>query len=249
MKLLASLIFFTRLPFWRLRQVPAEAFKRAVDCWTYVGWLTGGAMALVLMLTGCILPMEVAVALALLTRLLLTGAFHEDGLADFCDGFGGGTTREQTLRIMKDSHIGTYGVLGLVFYYLLLWRVLSALPLEVACLAVMGGDAWSKWCASQIINLLPYARKEEEAKVKVVYSRMTPLTWAVSYLGGALPFAVCIPMHWWAVGLLPLVVSLAMIGWMKHRLGGYTGDCCGATFLVSELSFYLGILLVFTTLW
>jgi adenosylcobinamide-GDP ribazoletransferase len=56
-------------------------------------------------------------------------------------------------------------------------------------------------------------------------------------------------MHWWAVGLLPLVVSLAMIGWMKHRLGGYTGDCCGATFLVSELSFYLGILLVFTTLW
>jgi adenosylcobinamide-GDP ribazoletransferase len=249
MKLLTSLIFFTRLPFWRLKEVPAEYFKRAVDCWTFVGWLTGGTMALVLGVAGQFFAMETAVICALAARLLLTGALHEDGLADFCDGFGGGTTRERTLAIMKDSHIGTYGVLGLVFYYLLLWQTLVGLPLPVACLTVLGGDAWSKFCASQIINLLPYARKEEEAKAKVVYSRMTPLAWTVSLVGGALPFTVFVPMHWWATALVPLVVSLLLIGWMKRRLGGYTGDCCGATFLLSELAFYLSIHLVFTHLW
>jgi adenosylcobinamide-GDP ribazoletransferase len=248
MKLLTSLIFFTRLPFWRLKQVPTESFKRAVDCWTYVGWLTGAAMALVLGVTAPVLGMPTGVLLALLTRLLLTGALHEDGLADFCDGFGGGTSREQTLRIMKDSHIGTYGVLGLLFYYLLLWQTLASLPLEVTCLALLGGDAWSKFCASQIINLLPYARKEEEAKAKVVYSRMTPAAWTISLIGGALPFGVFIPLHWWPLAVVPLMVSLLLIAWMKRRLGGYTGDCCGATFLLSELAFYLALHLVFTLL-
>jgi adenosylcobinamide-GDP ribazoletransferase len=242
MKLLTSLIYFTRLPFWRLKQVPAESFKRVVDCWTFVGWLTGGAMALALGLAAMFVSMDVAVLLALLTRLLLTGAFHEDGLADFCDGFGGGTSREQTLRIMKDSHIGTYGVLGLIVYYLLLWQALEGLPVEVACLALLGGDAWSKFCASQIINLLPYARKEEEAKAKVVYNRMSPAAWALSFVG------VFIPLHWWGTAVVPLGVSLLMIGWMKRRLGGYTGDCCGATFLLSELSFYLAIHVAFNCL-
>jgi adenosylcobinamide-GDP ribazoletransferase len=249
MKLLTSLIFFTRLPFWRLKGVPAEDFKRAVDCWTYVGWLTGGVMALTLGIASYYLPTGVAVALALLARLMVTGAFHEDGLADFCDGFGGGTNHEQTLRIMKDSHIGTYGVLGLLFYYLLLWQTLTELPVPVACLAILGGDAWSKFCASQIINLLPYARKEEEAKAKVVYSRMTPLAWTISLVGGALPFCIFVPMHWWGLALVPLITSFAMIAWMKHRLNGYTGDCCGATFLVSELTFYLSVQVVFLHLW
>jgi adenosylcobinamide-GDP ribazoletransferase len=249
MKLLASLIFFTRLPFWRLKAVPAEHFKRAVDCWTYVGWLTGGVIALVIGLTGYVLGMEIAVLLGLLARLLITGALHEDGLADFCDGFGGGATREQTLRIMKDSHIGTYGVLGLLVYTLLLWQTLTGLPVEVACLAVLAGDPWSKFSASQIINLLPYARKEEEAKAKVVYSRMTPLAWVVSLIGGALPLGVFLPLHWWPVALVSVLVSLLMIRWMKVRLDGYTGDCCGATFLVSELAFYLALRIVFTIMW
>ena len=103
---------------------------------------------------------------ALLARLLVTGALHEDGLADFCDGFGGGTSREKILSIMKDSHIGTYGVLGLLFYFGLLWNLLSTLSLSLACMAVASGDAWSKFCSAQIINILPYARKEEESKAK-----------------------------------------------------------------------------------
>ena len=173
MKLLAALIFFTRLPFWRITEVPAAYFKRVVDYWPFVGWLTGGIMAGTLWLSAQFLPMSTAVILALLARLLVTGALHEDGLADFCDGFGGGTSREKILSIMKDSHIGTYGVLGLLFYFGLLWNLLSTLSLSLACMAVASGDAWSKFCSAQIINILPYARKEEESKAKVIYDRMS----------------------------------------------------------------------------
>ena len=128
-RLWASLMFFTRLPFWRIRQVDAECFKHVVDYWPFAGWLTGGTAALVFWLVSGILPIATAALAAIGTRLWLTGALHEDGLADFCDGFGGGTTRERTLAIMKDSHIGTYGVLGLVFYIGLLISLISALPL------------------------------------------------------------------------------------------------------------------------
>ena len=109
-RLLAALMFFTRLPFWRIKQVDAACFKHVVDYWPFAGWLTGGTMALVYWLAAGWFPGSVAALLAVGTRILLTGALHEDGLADCCDGFGGGTSRDRILSIMKDSRIGTYGV-------------------------------------------------------------------------------------------------------------------------------------------
>ena len=104
----AALTFFTRLPWWRLRQVPADSFKRLVAYWPLAGWLTGGVMALVYWITVMAgHPFLFGILLAWIARLLLTGALHEDGLADFIDGFGGGRTRQHTLDIMKDYHIGT----------------------------------------------------------------------------------------------------------------------------------------------
>ena len=123
----------TRLPFWKIKEVPAECFKHVVPYWPLVGWLTGGVMAAVLWLAGQIMPVSLAWILALIARLLVTGCLHEDGLADFFDGFGGGTTRERTLAIMKDSHIGSYGVIGLICYFLLLLQ-LHHLPLGLLCL-------------------------------------------------------------------------------------------------------------------
>ena len=125
-QILAALIFFTRLPFWKIKEVPQECFKHVVNYWSFSGWLTGGMMALIFWGASTILPHGVAVILALTSRLLITGALHEDGLADFFDGFGGGTNRESTLRIMKDSHIGSYGVLGLIIYYLFAYNLLVA---------------------------------------------------------------------------------------------------------------------------
>lgn len=248
MKLLAALIFFTRLPFWRIAEVPAVYFKRVVDSWPLVGWLTGGTMAAVLWGAAQVFPLSVAVLLAIVVRMLITGALHEDGLADFCDGFGGGTSREKILAIMKDSHIGTYGVIGLMAYVGLLWTSLSTLPFPLACAAVWGGDAWSKCCAAQVINVLPYARKEEESKAKVVYDRMTMGTWAGVLLAGVLPLLVVLDMTYWWAGLAPVLTAACLIGWIGKRIQGYTGDCCGAIFLLSELSFYLAVNLIHTNL-
>lgn len=249
MKILAAFIFFTRLPFWRICEVPAGCFKHVVPRWPLTGWLTGGIMAGVLWLSVQVLPLPVSVVLAIMSRLLVTGALHEDGLADFFDGFGGGTGRERTLAIMKDSHTGSYGVIGLILYFLLLWTLLVSMPLEIACVAIMAGDPWSKFTSSQLINFLPYARKEEDSKAKVVYSRMSAGEFFFGLLCGALPLAILLPIHLQLAGILPFLAVSCLYGLMKSRIQGYTGDCCGATFLLSELSFYLGIVILLKLLY
>ena len=126
MKVLAAFIFFTRLPFWRIKEVPAKYFKRIVPYWPLAGWLTGGITVGVLWIAAQILPISIAWVLAILSRLLITGCLHEDGLADFFDGFGGGHDKAGILRIMKDSHIGSYGTIGLILYFILYVSLLSS---------------------------------------------------------------------------------------------------------------------------
>jgi len=248
MRLLAALTFFTRLPFWRIREIPAEAFKRVVPLWPLAGWLTGFVTAFVLWLCGSFLPLTLAWIVALGARLLLTGCLHEDGLADFIDGFGGGTTRERTLAIMKDSHIGTYGVIGLIVYFALMLQLPATMSRDTLCVVVLAGDCWAKCCAAQLINLLPYARKEEEAKNKTVYDRMKWHEFLLClFLGLAPAAAMTFRLDWMPLSFLwllavPVAVMLLMALLMKRRLQGYTGDCCGATFLLCELSFYLAVL-------
>jgi adenosylcobinamide-GDP ribazoletransferase len=245
----AAFIFFTRLPVWRLCRVPADSFKRVIAYWPLAGWLTGGLMAGVYGLAGLVFPPATSVLLAFGSRALLTGALHEDGLADFFDGMGGGRTRERVLAIMKDSSIGTYGVLGLMIY-VALWAasVVSFAGSPVAiCLVLLAGDAWSKWSASQIINLLPYARKAEESKSKTVYERMSPGAFFTGLLAGLLPMACVavfgeisdLPWRIWLAGIAPPATAGLLALYMKRRIGGYTGDCCGAAFLLCELSFWL----------
>ena len=242
MNLLAAFIFFTRLPFWRLKEVPSECFKHVVPYWPWVGWLTGSAMAMVLALGSLVIPVSLAWILAIVTRLLITGALHEDGLADFFDGFGGGTTRERTLAIMKDSHIGTYGVIGLIIYFLLMLE-LRHLPVSMLCTLILCGDCWGKLCASQLINFLPYARKEEDSKAKVIYNRMSSKELFICIMGGTLPLWL-LPLSLWGALVAPCLVLAFLILLMKRRLQGYTGDCCGATFLMCEMAFYLSALIL-----
>lgn len=236
MKLLASLIFFTRLPFWRIREVPASAFKHIVPYWPYAGWVTGGVMAGTFWAASHFLPLTTAWIIALAARLLVTGALHEDGLADFFDGFGGGRSREHTLAIMKDSHIGTYGVLALVIYFLLLTQLLQ--PVHAAAV-IFCGDCYSKMVASHLINLLPYARKEEESKARVIYDRMTGREVLINTAGGLIFPLILLPGHLLYALLVPPFVLLGLYFLMKRRIQGYTGDCCGAAFLLCELSYYI----------
>lgn len=245
--LAAALTFFTRLPFYKLKafNVPTKHYKQAINYWPVVGWLTGGVMALTLSLTTLFLPSSLAILLAMVSRLLLTGALHEDGLSDFFDGLGGGTTRQRVLEIMKDSHIGVYGVISLITYFLILYQSLSHLDLYCLPLIMIAADSVAKLIASHIHRVLPYARTEATSKAKLVYEQVSPSTYLLALVFGLLPlFYLAYHSSWiYLCAVLPPILVFILI-WrlLKRRIQGYTGDCCGAIFLLCELTFYLSLL-------
>ena len=239
----AAFIFFTRLPFWRLHQPPKECYQTVVEHWPLTGWLTGGVMAATIYFGSMCLPYLVAILLAIVVRLLITGALHEDGLADFLDGFGGGgSDRERILTIMKDSHIGTYGVIGLILYELLLVGTLFSLTPKMAALTVMAASPYSKMVTAQLIMMMPYARREEEAKAKTVYRKMDWRAGVRLAIQGLLPMVAFLwltKVSWELVIFIPCLVMYFLYLLIWNRIRGYTGDCCGAVSLLVELTVYL----------
>lgn len=238
-QILAAFIFFTRLPFWRIATVQNRYYARVVAYWPLTGWLTAAVMAGTMYGAAFLWPVQVAVALAMVVRVLLTGALHEDGLSDFLDGFGGGASPKQTLDIMKDSRTGSYGIIGLILYFLLQFAVFSSLPIMVSCAVVLCADPFCKFAAATTINFLPYARTSEQSKSGVVYQAMRPFELVLAAVTGILPMLLFASSEYWIAALAPLLCSWLLVRWMKRRIGGYTGDCCGASFLICEGVFYL----------
>ena len=199
-------------------------------------------MAATLYFGSMVLPHAVAVIAAIAVRLLITGALHEDGLADFLDGFGGGGDRDRILAIMKDSHIGTYGVLGLIIYMLLLGATLYSIPVTVAALTVLAADPFSKMVSSQLVSMLPYARREEDAKNKTIYRKPSLAAGLSLTVQGLLPMALMIwltGVTWYKVIVIPALVMYFLYLLIMRKIRGYTGDCCGAVCLLVELTVYL----------
>ncbi len=242
-RLAATIMFFTKLPLWKYIEVDKTHFKHVVPLWPLAGWLTAGLMMLVYWGASFVFPTPICILLALVSRLMLTGALHEDGYADFCDAFGCFSSRERTLEIMKDSHIGSYGVIGLIIYFLLVFMSLTLLPSQLLPMAFCA-DPFCKFVSANIINLLPYARDEKQAKNKVVYSRMKPTEFFVCLVLGMLPLLLLPHYSLILAGVMPVLVSAFLFLWMRKRIGGYTGDCCGATFILNELAFYLALLAI-----
>lgn len=239
----AAFIFFTRLPLWRWHQPSRGSYDSVVEYWPLTGWLTGGLMALTLYVGSMYLPYIIAVVAAIVVRLLLTGALHEDGLADFLDGFGGGgSDRGRILAIMKDSHIGTYGVLGLILYELLLTAALYSLTPTMAALTILAATPYARMVAAQLIMMMPYARREEEAKARVVYRKIEWQAGVSLAIQGLLPMAAFLwltRLSWEMVIFIPCVVMYFIYLLIWNRLRGYTGDCMGAVCLLIELMVYL----------
>ncbi len=236
----AAFIFFTRLPFWRLHQPPKYSYTAVVEWWPLTGWLTGSAMAATLYFGSMVMPYSVVVIAAIAVRLLITGALHEDGLADFLDGFGGGgSDRQRILDIMKDSHIGTYGVLGLILYMLLLGAALFSMSPEMAALTILAADPYSKMVASELIIMMPYARTEETAKNRTVYRKIDLKAGIGLAIQGLLPMAGFLwltGLPWEMIIFVPCLVMYFLYLLIWRRLRGYTGDCCGAVCLLVELA-------------
>lgn len=239
----AAFIFFTRLPFWRLHEPPKSSYSAVVEWWPLTGWLTGGAMAATLYFGSMVMPYPIVVIATIVVRLLMTGALHEDGLADFLDGFGGGgTDRQRILAIMKDSHIGTYGVLGLILYELLLLAALFSMSPEMAALTILAADPYSKMVTSELIIMMPYARTAETAKNKTVYRKIEWKAGVCLAMQGLLPMVAFLwytGLSWEMVIFLPCLVMYFLYLLIWRRIHGYTGDCCGAVCLLVELAVYL----------
>lgn len=243
-RIAAAIILFTRIPLWRRVEVPQVCYDSAVAYWPLCGWITSWLTVIVFLGFLFVLHDEVpALVLAVAFKLLLTGGLHEDGMADFFDGFGGGRDKEGILSIMKDSHIGTYGVLALVLYYALLFSMLLAVRPMLAAVTMLAADPLAKCCAAQISNCLPYARPEG-AKNKISYRRMSggQLTWCLA--AGLLPLGLLVwlfPTLLAAAAVLPALTAAWLIHYLRRKIGGYTGDCCGAAYMLCELSMIFGI--------
>lgn len=236
--ILAAIMMFTRLPLWKVVQVDKKYYSHILPYWPLTGYITATVTFGVLWGASHILPPLAACILAIVARLLLTGALHEDGLADFFDGFGGGTSKEKILAIMKDSHIGSYGTIGLIVYFLLYASLLYTYTPAHAAGVIFGADICSKLCTAFMINTLPYARTEETSKTGVLYKKTGFATFAVTAV-------ICLIPLWLLdtplMAILPVIIVVAGLRYYFYKkIGGYTGDCCGASALIAEQVFYTG---------
>ena len=231
--LLSAAGFLTRLPMPGWVGWADDRMLRASRYFAVVGALIGLAGGLVWWLAGLVLPALAAAGLALAAMVLLTGALHEDGLADCADGLGGGKSGRQALEIMRDSRGGSYGALALVFSVGLRWAALAALApgWGVLALALAGGIGRAAMVPATA--LASYARRDGLGGSLADGAGGIEVAAA---LGTALMLAV---VGGWA-GLLALVLAMAVSGgfllYMVRRVGGYTGDGLGAMAQLGEIA-------------
>lgn len=238
-------LFFTALGFFTRIPVPAwvpyspERLNHAARWFPAVGWVVGAVSATVLWLAAQIWPMPLAVLASMAVSIRLTGCFHEDGLADAADGLGGGWAPEQILTIMKDSRIGTYGATALLLALLAKFAALSAMTPDKAALALLVAHPLSRLCSGTLIRLMDYVREDLNAKAKPLAVRMSNREWLLSALCGTAPLLLLAPRPALAALAAASLVTLWWARYLKRRLGGYTGDCLGATQQLAELACYL----------
>ncbi|MFC0170758.1 adenosylcobinamide-GDP ribazoletransferase [Pseudoduganella danionis] len=241
-----ALQFFTRLPVPGWVGFDPAWLNQASRYFPLVGVVVGLIGAGVYALAALLLPAPVAAVLSTAATIYATGAFHEDGFADMCDGFGGGMTRQRVLEIMKDSRIGAYGAIGIVCMLALKCSTLAMLDPAMAISALLLTHPISRLMATSLIWRLRYAR--EEGKAKPLAQSMHNSEFALAGITALLPALLLIAtgwLTWTALGysLLAALIATLWLGRKIHqRLDGYTGDCLGAVQQLSEVTIYLALL-------
>jgi adenosylcobinamide-GDP ribazoletransferase len=240
--LLFALQFLTRIPVAPRGAPSADDLRRATGFYSVVGLLVGGAAAAVYRGSISILPASVSIVLALLFGVIVTGALHEDGLADCADGFAGSREPARALEIMRDSRIGTFGALAITFALLLKFTLISALGERDVIRSLIVAAALSRWLVLPMALLFPAARRDGLGSAFANY------VGPVQILIGAVPVLLSGAFLY---GLRFIVVAsgaiaaVGLFGWYcRRRIGGITGDCLGAAIQVAEIASYIVVVIL-----
>ncbi len=234
--------FLTRVPLPRAPAYTPARMAAAPRWFPAVGAVIGVAGACVLVAAASVLPMAVAVLLSTAATVALTGALHEDGLADTCDGMGA-ATRERALEVMRDSRLGTFGAVGLGLTLATKVAALAAMPAGLAAAALIAGHAASRLSSLVVVATRTYVRETGAGGFTAqgigAGGLAVAAATAIMAMGGLV----------WGAGGLALASAAGLAaghllarGLFERRLGGYTGDCLGAVQQLSEVGFYLGVL-------
>ena len=244
--------FFTALGYFTRLPVPAwvawspERLARAGAWLPLVGWVVGLAGAAALYALAQVLPASLAVILSMALTIRLTGALHEDGFADACDGLGGGWDKAQILAIMKDSRVGSYGAIGIVLMLLAKAAALielAAIGPATAAVALLVAHPLSRLAAAAVLHALPYARSDDSSKAAALAQRLSRGELILAGLCGLLPaFVLLAPLQGLSALGLAALLTLWLARLFLRRLGGHTGDLLGAVQQAAELACYIGIL-------
>lgn len=229
-RLAASIAFLTRIPIPGAGGFGAEDVGKSARWFPLVGLVLGGVYVAMARLLSFRLPPEVIAVLIVGAEALLTGALHMDGLADTADGFGGGHTREDILRIMRDHAIGSYGATALILLIALKATVIGALiERGQAAPYLLLAPALGRWSIVPLCRFLSYAR---ESKAAARHVGAVELVWASVIAAGAAAFAP--PWHGWVCWLAVGVATAGFGRFCFRRIGGITGDTLGANVEIGE---------------
>lgn len=238
-----AIMFFTRIPCPKWIDHSPEILNKSSKYFSLVGIIVGSYGALTYWMISFILPENIALFLSMIATIWITGAFHEDGFADVCDGFGGGFTKEKILTIMKDSRLGTYGTIGLVGMLATKYLALSAFPNQLL-ITLIAGHSISRFISTILLYLYPYVRDDLTSKAKPMAHALKVSSLIINGIIGLLPLFFY-NSYWIFLAIIPPFISMLFMGrFFKKWIGGQTGDCAGATQQVAEVVFYLSILVL-----
>lgn len=245
--LLTAIMFYTRIPCPQWIDHNPDDLNKATRYFPFIGWIVGSISFLAFWVFDLLFNSDIAILLSMITGIFITGAFHEDGFADVCDGFGGGWTKEKILAIMKDSRSGAYGVVGICCILLLKFLCLQAIHTANENLfpfVLIAAHAASRLCAVLLMTISTYVRENEDAKAKPLAKSISASELLPAMCFGLIPLLLFQDIITVVVMLLPLVGTL-YLRWYYHKwIGGYTGDCLGALQQVTEILFYLSIIIL-----
>ncbi|MCG7588786.1 adenosylcobinamide-GDP ribazoletransferase [Photobacterium sp. OFAV2-7] len=238
---LLSLSIYSRVPVSISIPYSEERKNESYKYCGLVGLVVGMFTALLYYLSSQIWPSDVAVVLSMIFSVYITGAFHEDGFADTCDGFGGGMTQERKLAIMKDSSVGAYGVLGVVLILLLKFTLLTSLPSVPVALIV--AYVVSRSLAVSFIYTHAYVRQAEQSKLNVAKSPSSNLDFIILLAIALVTTIACLGIGLGTILMIAMLISRVFFSrWLLKHVGGYTGDALGAIQQMSEIICYIILL-------